>query len=95
MYHQFLELAAPMGAPHAVRKDMDDWNFATAMKRIDKSREVFDQLTEADKNLPEADLVRIMKPQFEAGRQEASRGGGVVSDPDVWQRTVESVASAA
>ena len=40
-------------------------------------------------------MVLLVKPQFEAGRQEASRGGGVVSDPDVWQRTVESVASAA
>ncbi len=40
-------------------------------------------------------MVLLVKPQFEAGRQEASRVGGVVSDPDVWQRTVESVASAA
>jgi 23S rRNA (cytidine1920-2'-O)/16S rRNA (cytidine1409-2'-O)-methyltransferase len=40
-------------------------------------------------------LVLLVKPQFEAGRQEVSRGAGVVSDPEVWQRTVESVASAA
>lgn len=39
-------------------------------------------------------LVLLVKPQFEAERAEASRGGGVISDPTVWtaalQRVVES-----
>lgn len=40
-------------------------------------------------------LVLLVKPQFEAGRREVARGGGVVSDPAVWRRTVAAVASSA
>jgi len=39
-------------------------------------------------------LVVLVKPQFEAGRLEASRGRGVISDPDIWRRTIHEVASA-
>lgn len=39
---------------------------------------------------PEAELVTLIKPQFEAGRKEVSRGG-VVKDENVRQRVVESV----
>ena len=35
-----------------------------------------------------------MKPQFEAGRQEASRGKGVIRDPSVWRRVLDEVRSA-
>jgi 23S rRNA (cytidine1920-2'-O)/16S rRNA (cytidine1409-2'-O)-methyltransferase len=38
-----------------------------------------------------ADLVLLIKPQFEAGRAEASRGRGVIRDPDVWQQILEQV----
>jgi 23S rRNA (cytidine1920-2'-O)/16S rRNA (cytidine1409-2'-O)-methyltransferase len=34
------------------------------------------------------DLVVLVKPQFEAGRAEVSRGKGVITDPGIWQRTV-------
>jgi 23S rRNA (cytidine1920-2'-O)/16S rRNA (cytidine1409-2'-O)-methyltransferase len=40
---------------------------------------------------PGADLVLLVKPQFEAGRDEASRGGGVIRDPEVWRRVLEEV----
>jgi 23S rRNA (cytidine1920-2'-O)/16S rRNA (cytidine1409-2'-O)-methyltransferase len=43
---------------------------------------------------PEADVVLLVKPQFEAGRQEASRGKGVITDPAVWRRVLEEVAAA-
>jgi len=33
----------------------------------------------------------LIKPQFEAGRQEASKGRGVISDPAIWRRTVADV----
>jgi 23S rRNA (cytidine1920-2'-O)/16S rRNA (cytidine1409-2'-O)-methyltransferase len=37
-------------------------------------------------------LVVLIKPQFEAGRIEASRGRGVIVDPEVWRRVlVETV----
>ncbi len=35
---------------------------------------------------PGAVMVLLVKPQFEAGRAEVSRGRGVISDPAVWDR---------
>ena len=43
---------------------------------------------------PEADLVVLVKPQFEAGRAEVSRGRGVVRDPKTWLACLDGVASA-
>jgi 23S rRNA (cytidine1920-2'-O)/16S rRNA (cytidine1409-2'-O)-methyltransferase len=43
---------------------------------------------------PAADLVVLVKPQFEAGRQEASRGRGIISDPAVWERVLREVIAA-
>jgi 23S rRNA (cytidine1920-2'-O)/16S rRNA (cytidine1409-2'-O)-methyltransferase len=43
---------------------------------------------------PGGDLVLLVKPQFEAGRAEASRGKGVIRDPVIWRRTLFAVASA-
>jgi 23S rRNA (cytidine1920-2'-O)/16S rRNA (cytidine1409-2'-O)-methyltransferase len=41
-----------------------------------------------------ADVVALVKPQFEAGRAEASRGRGVIRDPTVWRRVLGEVAAA-
>ena len=43
---------------------------------------------------PGADAVVLVKPQFEAGRQEVSAGRGVIRDPQVWRRVLREVASA-
>ena len=43
---------------------------------------------------PGAPLVVLVKPQFEAGRVEASRGRGVIRDPVVHRRTLGEVATA-
>jgi 23S rRNA (cytidine1920-2'-O)/16S rRNA (cytidine1409-2'-O)-methyltransferase len=40
---------------------------------------------------PGADLVTLVKPQFEAGREDASRGRGVIRDPAVWRRVLDDV----
>jgi 23S rRNA (cytidine1920-2'-O)/16S rRNA (cytidine1409-2'-O)-methyltransferase len=40
------------------------------------------------------DLVLLVKPQFEAGRQEAARGKGVITDPVIWRRVLDEVAAA-
>ena len=37
---------------------------------------------------PGGELVALVKPQFEVGREEASRGKGVVRDPDVRARAI-------
>jgi len=43
---------------------------------------------------PTADLVLLIKPQFEAGRQEVSKGRGVIRDPAIWARVLEESAQA-
>jgi 23S rRNA (cytidine1920-2'-O)/16S rRNA (cytidine1409-2'-O)-methyltransferase len=43
---------------------------------------------------PGADVVTLVKPQFEAGRQAASVGRGVIRDPAVWSRTLLDVIGA-
>jgi 23S rRNA (cytidine1920-2'-O)/16S rRNA (cytidine1409-2'-O)-methyltransferase len=40
---------------------------------------------------PEADLVLLVKPQFEAGKQEAGRGKGVIRDGAIHQRILAEV----
>ncbi len=40
------------------------------------------------------DLVLLVKPQFEAGRAEAARGRGVITDPAVHDRVLEEVTGA-
>jgi 23S rRNA (cytidine1920-2'-O)/16S rRNA (cytidine1409-2'-O)-methyltransferase len=41
--------------------------------------------------VPGAHIVLLVKPQFEAGRDEASRGRGVIRDPEVWRRVLDEV----
>ena len=42
----------------------------------------------------EADVVALVKPQFEAGRDDVG-SGGVVRDPGVWERVLREVVAAA
>jgi 23S rRNA (cytidine1920-2'-O)/16S rRNA (cytidine1409-2'-O)-methyltransferase len=43
---------------------------------------------------PGADLILLVKPQFEAGRAAVSRGKGVIRDPALWLGALQGVASA-
>ncbi len=43
---------------------------------------------------PGADLVLLVKPQFEAGKAEADKGRGVIRDPAVWLTTLMSASGA-
>ena len=43
---------------------------------------------------PGGEIVALVKPQFEAGRREVSRGRGVIRDPQVRRRAVQRVACA-
>lgn len=43
---------------------------------------------------PGARLIALIKPQFEAGRAEASRGRGVIKDPEIHARVVEEICAA-
>ena len=44
---------------------------------------------------PEGAMVLLIKPQFEAGRTEAARGQGVITDPAIWHRTMSEVLACA
>ena len=70
-YHQFLKDAAPLSAPLAVRKAMDDWSFRSATQALDKSYEVLVALQEAIALLPNADIYPIIAPDFEAAADDA------------------------
>ncbi len=50
-------------------------------------RAVLDVLLEL--TAPAGHLVLLVKPQFEAGRAEVSRGRGVIRDPEVWRRVLD------
>jgi 23S rRNA (cytidine1920-2'-O)/16S rRNA (cytidine1409-2'-O)-methyltransferase len=43
---------------------------------------------------PGGDLVLLVKPQFEARREEADRGAGVIRDPKIWRRVLEEIIDA-
>lgn len=43
---------------------------------------------------PTADLVLLVKPQFEAGKAEAARGRGVIRDPQVWRQVLAAIRDA-
>jgi len=43
---------------------------------------------------PGADVVVLIKPQFEAGRPQVSAGRGVIRDPEVWAGVLETVCGA-
>jgi len=40
-----------------------------------------------------ADVIALVKPQFEAGRRDAARGDGVIRDPQVHRRVLEETLS--
>lgn len=43
---------------------------------------------------PGTDMVLLVKPQFEAGRSEVSKGRGVITDPAVWERVRAEITEA-
>ena len=43
---------------------------------------------------PGAPMVLLVKPQFEAGRAEVSRGRGVITDPTIWDRVRSEITDA-
>jgi 23S rRNA (cytidine1920-2'-O)/16S rRNA (cytidine1409-2'-O)-methyltransferase len=38
---------------------------------------------------PNADLIVLVKPQFEAGRREVSKGKGVIREPAIWRQALK------
>ena len=44
---------------------------------------------------PHGQIMVLVKPQFEAGREEVSRGKGIIRDRDVWERVLHEFIDAA
>jgi hypothetical protein len=70
-YHEFLQNPHGFRAPKAVREDMDNWEFEAALRRIELATKVYGDLVEADRLIPEAELMPIVQPQFEDAASEA------------------------
>ncbi len=47
-----------------------------------------------DLTKPDSPMLLLIKPQFEAGRQEVSKGRGIITDPDIWDRVISEVGDA-
>ena len=54
-----------------------------------------DRLVSAEAAFTDPEMVLLVKPQFEVGRQEASRGKGVITDPELHRESVEKVLASA
>ncbi len=48
---------------------------------------------QGDRQAGEGDVIALIKPQFEAGRSEVSRGEGVIRDPAVHRQVLQEVLS--
>ena len=44
---------------------------------------------------PNGTIIALVKPQFEAGKQEANKGKGVIKDPEIWRRVLHESIDAA
>jgi len=75
---------AGVGAPFdLVTADVSFISLTSVMERL------------AELAAPGAPVVVLVKPQFEVGRKQASRGRGVIRDPEQWQAALDRVLEAA
>jgi 23S rRNA (cytidine1920-2'-O)/16S rRNA (cytidine1409-2'-O)-methyltransferase len=56
--------------------------------------QAFVAVLRAEPEFPTPQLVLLVKPQFEAGRSEVSKGRGVITDPAVHLQACETVSEA-
>jgi len=54
-----------------------------------------DRLVSPEDGFPDAERILLVKPQFEAGHQEASKGRGVITDTSLHMESVEKVVASA
>jgi 23S rRNA (cytidine1920-2'-O)/16S rRNA (cytidine1409-2'-O)-methyltransferase len=78
---------------HVVPDDEDPFDAVVADLSFISLTAVMDVLVRSGR--PGGWLVLLVKPQFEAGRAEVSRGRGVITDPAVWRDTLGRVVDAA
>ena len=61
---------------------------------LTKVVQAFASVLRAEPEFPTPQLVLLVKPQFEAGRSEVSKGRGVITDPAVHLQACETVSEA-
>ena len=54
-----------------------------------------DRLVSSETGFAVAEMVLLVKPQFEVGRQEASKGRGIITDPGLHRQSVDKVRTCA
>lgn len=83
------EKLGPTDTPVAIRLVAMDVSFISATLVLPAVL----ACAQAGKSAPELELVLLIKPQFEAGREQVGKGG-IVRDPKVQQATVSKVSQA-
>jgi 23S rRNA (cytidine1920-2'-O)/16S rRNA (cytidine1409-2'-O)-methyltransferase len=78
-----------MNVRHLAREDLGRFDLVCADLSFISLRTVAAALVAVTDRA--GDIVLLIKPQFEAGRAEASRGRGVIRDPRIWEKAIESV----
>ncbi|MEY3744553.1 MAG: hypothetical protein RLZ48_231 [Actinomycetota bacterium] len=80
----------------------DDLPFACSLLVADLSfisltvvMAALDRLVGSESSFTDPEMVLLVKPQFEVGRQEASKGKGVITDPVLHRESVDRVVAAA
>ena len=58
---------------------------------LEKILPVLHKVLEGEEDYWLTEMVLLVKPQFEAGRQEVSKGRGIVSDPDTHVRVIDQI----
>jgi 23S rRNA (cytidine1920-2'-O)/16S rRNA (cytidine1409-2'-O)-methyltransferase len=59
---------------------------------LEKILPVLCEVLTTEEGFPTIEMILLVKPQFEAGREEVSRGRGIITDPDIHDRVVTRIA---
>lgn len=78
---------APSDLPFPVSLVVADLSFISLVTVLP----ALTSLVAPEEGFPAAEMVLLVKPQFEVGRQEASRGRGVITDPALHSSAVANV----
>ena len=72
--------------------ELSEFDLVVADLSFISLRSVIEQLIGACRE--GGNLILLVKPQFEAGKVEADRGRGVITDPAVWHNVLEATGAA-
>lgn len=77
---------------HVTKADFDDTAFEIITVDVSFiSLRTIATVLAGDLASPDALLITLIKPQFEAGKTEVSKGRGILKDPEIWRRVLVDV----